>query len=201
VLEGTVAYRLSIHDHPVIYLVTPAGSPAVNMMAGSDKDHATRLAAAEPGQTLRAFVDAATLATSPMGGQATVSISSGQFQIRGEAGQPLGPLKASDLMRELSDPAAVAKYQGQPIIVTGNAVMSQPQMLMLGLSNGQGGMIGCVLQAAERKKLQAVKQGQPVRVQGTYVQPVGRNQLMLHGASFVADSAKADAAPKTDDTP
>ena len=189
VLEGIVAYRLFLANRWLVYLVTPAGRPAINLTAGNltadeDRALAASLAAAEPGQTVRAVVDAAAMTVVPMTGPGTITVSSRQVAIEGEAARPFGPLAAADFFRELADPTAVARYQGRPVILTGEAVVSQPQALMVGLSDGQRGMVGCQLAPSERRALQAVKRGQRIAVRGTYIQPHGRNQIMLHGAVF-----------------
>jgi hypothetical protein len=186
-LEGKVAFRMTVANQPLVYLVTPAGLPAINMGPGEDNKLGALLAAAKPGQSVRAVIDSATLMTATMGAPATIGVSSHQIEIRGEPAEPLGPLAAADFVRELADPLAAARYQGRPVILTGPAVMSRPEGLMLGLGDGAGGMVGCRLEPSERKELEAVKRGQSVSVQGTYIQPQRGNQLMLHGAVLVSD--------------
>ena len=184
VLEGTVAYRLFVANTQLVYLITPAGRPSLNLTAGQDKELAASLAAAEPGQTVRAVVDAAAMTVLPIMGPGTITVTSRQVVIEGRPARSFGPIAAADFFRELADPMAVARYQGRPVILTGEAVVSQPQALMVGLSDGQRGMVGCQLAPSERKALQAVKRGQQITVRGTYIQPHGRNQIMLQDAVF-----------------
>ena len=186
IVEGLVLYCSLAQDNYTVYLVTPAGHPLVNMSVSPKSPLAKTIAAARCGQTLVATVDAAFYMTGDFH-TGLVALQSQKFAVSGEPAEPCGPLTPFEFLDEIRDPALAAQNQARPIIVEGfveDRHRGQSPFLTLVDASGRN-RVPCMLRETQTRQIRMLRPRQLVRLQGYYIPPVGRNQLLLHNCEFV----------------
>ena len=185
IVEGTVLFVTTDAKTHTLYLVTPAGAPRMNLTVDRALPLAKTVAAAKCGQTLVATVDAAFFMDS--GEDAgLVALSSQKLEVSGQPAEPYGPLTAYQFLDEIRDPALAAQNQARPIVIEGFAEsLARGQTPFVTIVDNAGNRVPCLLQESQVRQLRTLRPRQTVRLQGYYVPPVGRNQLLLHNCVIV----------------
>ena len=183
-LEGTVAYRQPTGFGSIVYLLTPVGSPPISVSPQKKAEIDEQLVQAQAGQTIVATIGSVRWLQSPQGAEGTIGVSPLRVELRGQPAEPTEPLSVREFQRQTSDAAAAVRLRAQPVTLHGNAAFSRPQQMLVGVTDGMQTVL-CFLDESQRKRLQGVKPGEVVRIQGTFAPQPGTNQTLLRFCVFV----------------
>jgi hypothetical protein len=113
-------------------------------------------------------------------------LQSQKLEVSGQPAEPYGPLTPFEFLDEIRDPALAAQNQARPIVIEGfTDALARGQSPFLTIVDNAGNRVPCLLQESQVRQLRTLRPRQTVRLQGYYVPPVGRNQLLLHNCEFV----------------